>query len=198
MITTNWVASSNSYEYPPSGRALLRHPLDGRLKTGKRRSDAGLHKRGRYMVVSNQQRLHLGVGALLLAAGFVSTACGGQPDGSQEITLVPAAQLPVEIQRAPPTVREAYQFAAANGAILKQVPCYCGCRAMGHTSVHSCYVSGGEAGQPARFDLHALGCAICVDTVRDAIRMTREGADPVMIRSYIDRNYSKFGTSNMS
>jgi hypothetical protein len=152
----------------------------------------------RFAVVPRILRIHLGAGALLLAAGLVSTACGGQPDRAQEITLVPAAQLPVEIQRAPATVREAYQFAAANGAILKQVPCYCGCRAMGHTSAYSCYVSGGEAGQPARFDFHALGCAICVDTVQDAIRMTREGANPATIRSYIDRNYSKFGTSNMS
>jgi hypothetical protein len=149
-------------------------------------------------VVPRILRIRLGAGALLVTVGLVSTACGGQPDGSQEITLVPAAQLPVEIQRAPPTVREAYQFAAANGAILKQVPCYCGCRAMGHTSVHSCYVNGGDAGQPVGFDGHALGCSICVDIARDALRMTRQGASPATIRSYIDRNYSEFGSSNMS
>ena len=92
-------------------------------------------------------RIHLGAGALLLTAGVLSSACGSQAEAVEDVALLPVSQLPPEVQRAAAPVREAYQFAAVNGAILRQVPCYCGCGGMGHTSVHSCYVNGGGAGQ---------------------------------------------------
>jgi hypothetical protein len=111
--------------------------------------------------------------------------------------MKPVEQLPIQIQRAPLAVREAYRFAAANPAILKQVPCYCGCGGVGHTSVHSCYVASDAPGEPMRYDGHALGCSICVDIVLDALRLTKEGTSPALIRAYVDRNYARFGTSNM-
>jgi hypothetical protein len=138
---------------------------------------------------------------VLFAVGAVAlgTACSA-PDESaanEPVALAAVEQLPPQIQEAPATVRQAYQFAAANPAILERVPCYCGCGSVGHTSVHSCYVASGRSVEPIRYDGHALGCSICVDIALDALRLTREGMSPDQIRAYVDRNYSRFGTSNM-
>ncbi len=100
------------------------------------------------------------------------------------------------MQNAPVRVREAYQFALANPAALKNVPCYCGCGAMGHTSNYSCYLKGtGPDGSP-QFDDHALGCSICVDIAQDVMRYSREGESAKEIRDLIVQTYEKFGPSN--
>ncbi len=104
--------------------------------------------------------------------------------------------MPQAVKRAPNVVREAYQFAVANPNILSQISCYCGCGAMGHSSNYSCFV-GVTAGGGLEFDGHALGCSICVDIARDAMRMTKRKASVPAIRMYVDAAYSKFGPSNM-
>lgn len=104
--------------------------------------------------------------------------------------------LPEEMQTAPVTVRESYQFALANPEILKEIPCYCGCGPMGHTSNYSCYIQSGE-GEEAVFDTHALGCGICVDITQDTMRMLREGKSTAEIRTAVDATYSKYGPTNM-
>lgn len=106
-------------------------------------------------------------------------------------------QMPAEVQSAPVTVQEAYQFAAANPGVMKAIPCYCGCGGIGHTSNYDCYVSSVDAQGNITFDNHALGCSICVDITQDAMRMMREGKTVPEIRAYIDAAYSKYGTSNM-
>ena len=88
--------------------------------------------------------------------------------------MAPMADMPAEVQQAAVTVREAYQFAVANPDVLTQLPCYCGCGDMGHTSNYSCYVQSAE-GEDIVFDTHALGCGICVDITQDAMRMQQEG-----------------------
>ncbi len=83
------------------------------------------------------------------------TACATTP--SRELKLAPASLLPDSIQRAPARVREAYQFAIANPDALKNVPCYCGCGAVGHTSNYACYVKEAKPDGTFVFDEHALG-----------------------------------------
>ncbi len=95
-------------------------------------------------------------------------------------------------------MRESYQFAVANPDALKNVPCYCGCGAAGHTSNYSCYVKATAASGEITFDQHALGCSICVDITQDVMRMTRDGKSPKDIRAAIDATYSKYGPSNMT
>jgi hypothetical protein len=80
---------------------------------------------------------------------------------------------------------------------MKQIPCYCGCGAMGHTSNYSCYVQSGDANGTLAYDTHALGCSICVDITQDAMRLTRQGLSPKDIRAYVDKTYSRYGPSNM-
>jgi hypothetical protein len=106
--------------------------------------------------------------------------------------------IPAEVQSAPVTVQQAYQFAVANPDVLQQLPCYCGCGPIGHTSNYACYVAEQNPnGSVKTFDHHALGCSICVDITQDAMRMLRDGKLAPEIRAYVDQTYAKYGPSNM-
>jgi len=133
---------------------------------------------------------------LLISLSPILLACSTSPAEKHELTLAPLGDLPPEIQQAPFAVQEAYRFAVANPEILKEVPCYCGCGAVGHTSNYACYVKGvNESGKPI-YDTHAMGCSICVDITRDVMRMTGEGKSIQEIRQSIERTYSQYGPSN--
>jgi hypothetical protein len=93
------------------------------------------------------------MGIMLLTAACASSA----PSGPRELKLVSAPALPAKIQIAPMRVREAYQFAIADPDALKNVPCYCGCGAMGHTSNYACYIKEAKGDGTFVFDDHALG-----------------------------------------
>jgi hypothetical protein len=130
------------------------------------------------------------IGSLLLAA------CGAGAQQSSKAKLAPVSALPKPMQDAPATVRTAYQFAVANPGALKNVPCYCGCGAIGHTSNLACYIKEFDAGGKPVFDDHAMGCSLCVDIAQDVLEMTGEGKSPADIRQQIVDTYSKFGPAN--
>jgi len=117
---------------------------------------------------------------------------------ARPMAMAPASALPAEVQQAPAVVQAAYRYAVANPDMLKQVGCYCGCGGMGHTSNYSCFVAGHDATGAVVYDGHALGCSICVDIARDVMRLSAEGRDMRSIRTYVDREYSKYGPSNLS
>ena len=123
-------------------------------------------------------------------------ACSGKLNNNQQ-NMMPLGQMPNEVQSAPVTVQQAYQFAAANPDPMKQIPCYCGCVAMGHTSNYSCYVQSVDANGKISFDNHALGCSTCVDITQDVIRLKNEGKSIQEIGAYVDTTYSQYGPSNM-
>jgi hypothetical protein len=131
----------------------------------------------------------------VLLPGILTAGCAASPN-AQEMKMAPLEMMPQEVQTAPTTVREAYQFAAANPAPLKNVPCYCGCGAIGHKSNYSCYIKNVEADGKIIFDQHALGCSLCVDITQDVIRLSKEGKSPGDIRGFIVANYSRFGPPN--
>ncbi len=135
--------------------------------------------------------------ALLTTASLLTACSSGDSAADTEIQMAPMSQMPMAMQQAPVTVREAYQFAVANPDAVKNVPCYCGCGAVGHTSNYSCYVDEAASSSTTVFDQHALGCSICVDITQDVMKMTREGKSPQEIRAAIDATYSKYGPSNM-
>jgi len=130
---------------------------------------------------------------LLLASSL--PACSTST--SEPVSLFPVDRLPEEVRSAPLMVKEAYQFAAANPEVLRQVPCYCGCGSMGHTSNYSCYVAGESPDGNLDFDNHAMGCSICVDITQDAIRLLKQGRSAPEIRAYVDDAYGRYRTSNM-
>lgn len=113
------------------------------------------------------------------------------------LSMFPVDKLPAEIQSAPVTVQQAYQFAAANTDAMQNIPCYCGCGSIGHISNYDCYVAGTDNEGNISFDNHALGCSLCVDITQDVMRMSREGKSPQEARDYIDAAYSKYGPSNI-
>jgi Protein of unknown function with PCYCGC motif len=133
-------------------------------------------------------------------ASLLSGCSGtGSSSGSTKtpLTLAPMSQMSTEIQQAAVTVSDAYRFALANPEIMKQVPCYCGCGAEGHTSNYSCFVQEIKPTGEIVFDHHALGCSICVDIAQNVMQMTQAGKTPQEIRVKIDQTYSQYGTSNM-
>ena len=125
-------------------------------------------------------------------------ACSTQSN-SEDIHLNMASMehMPTEVQSAPVSVQEAYQFNVANPDVMKNIPCYCGCGNIGHTSNYDCYVAEVDAAGKITFDNHALGCSICVDITQDVMRMLREGKSTQEARAYIDATYSKYGPSNI-
>jgi Protein of unknown function with PCYCGC motif len=133
----------------------------------------------------------------LLFSIFLMTIPACSVSSQDEIHLMPLERMPAEVQSAPVTVQEAYQFASANPDIMKNIPCYCGCGNIGHTSNYDCYVSGVDGQGNITFDNHALGCSICVDITQDAMRMLLEGKSPQEARVYMDATYAKYGPSNI-
>lgn len=140
------------------------------------------------------KRLFLLLPTLLITSLLVVACGGGQANSS--VKLAPVSALPMQMQQAPAAVRTAYQFAVTNPDALRNVPCYCGCGAIGHKSNLACYIKEfGADGKPV-FDDHAMGCSICVDIAADVMKMTGEGKSPADIRQQIVDTYSKFGPAN--
>ena len=125
-------------------------------------------------------------------------ACSTQSNsGDVRLNMASMDGMPAEIQSAPVTVQEAYQFSVANPDVMKNIPCYCGCGNIGHTSNYACYVSQVDENGQITFDNHALGCSICVDITQDVMRLLKDGKSPQDARAYIDATYSKYGPSNI-
>ncbi len=131
---------------------------------------------------------------VMLTPLLATAACAANP--VHELKMASLNMLPPEMQTAPTRVREAYQFAVANPDAVRNVPCYCGCGVMGHTSNYSCYMKESKADGAAVFDPHALGCSLCVDISQDVMRMMRDGRAPPDIRAAIISTYAKFGPPN--
>lgn len=126
-----------------------------------------------------------------------TSACSGQASSDNHLEMLSLDKMPAEVQAAPVSVQQAYQFAAANPDLMKQIPCYCGCGDIGHASNYACYVSGVNDKGAITFDNHAMGCSICVDITQDVMRMLKNGKSPGDIRASIDATYAKYGPSNI-
>jgi len=71
----------------------------------------------------------------------------------------------------------AYKMAAKVGGVLYQEPCYCRCdRAMGHTSLHSCFEG-----------THGAECSTCMKEGVYTYQQTKLGRSPAQIRAGIER-----------
>ncbi len=139
----------------------------------------------------NQRRL------TIVLIGFILVlliAVGCTRDQTQEIELKMAslAEMPKEVRQSPVSVQQAYQFNIANPDIMQEIPCYCGCGAVGHHSNFNCYAKI-DANEKLTFDGHALGCSICVDITLDTMRLLKQGQDIPAIQAYVDQKYSRYG-----
>jgi hypothetical protein len=136
---------------------------------------------------------------LLVAAAYsmpVSSLPGHivRAQWSDPASDVPAyhAQAPAESETLPPVLSgdqltgqffrerwqvEVYKEAAQIPNVLYQLPCYCRCdRALGHTSLHSCFEG-----------THGAICSTCAQEGAYAYRMTKQGRTPQQIRAGIER-----------
>lgn len=129
-----------------------------------------------------------------LLAGVLIAGCSSE-SSTPAYQLAPLSEMHPFVQDAPVAVQQAYQFAHANPEVLKQVPCYCGCGAMGHTSNYSCYID--DTNSDLAFDNHALGCSICVDITQDVMRLMKDGQSLADIQMFVDGKYAAFGPSNI-
>ena len=144
-----------------------------------------------------RQKILLMLAIVVMLGGAVSCS-GANPPAAQELAMAPMAQMPMEVQQAPVSVQQAYQFAVANADLMKHIACYCGCGKIGHKSNYDCYVSGVDSAGKVTFDQHALTCSICVDITQDVMRLLRQGKSMADISSTVDTTYAKYGPSNMA
>ena len=71
-----------------------------------------------------------------------------------------------------------YQLAALVPGVIYQLPCNCRCdRALGHTSLHSCYEN-----------THGAECSTCAKEGLFAYQQTKLGKTPAQIRAAIARH----------
>jgi len=125
------------------------------------------------------------------------SACSTSQSDEVHLYMMPLDQMPMDVQTAPVSVQEAYQFASINPNLMEDIPCYCGCGNIGHTSNYDCYVSNVDENGSITFDNHALGCSICVDITQDVMRMLKDGKNIQDARVYVDATYAKYGPSNI-
>ena len=145
----------------------------------------------------SKTRKSLSLLILVELTAVAASACSTSSNNEVHLAMSPLDQMPMEVQSAPVTVQTAYQFNIANPGIMTDIPCYCGCGDIGHTSNYDCYVSNVDANGRITFDNHALGCSICVDITQDVMRMLNDGKSPQDARAYVDATYSKYGPSNI-
>jgi hypothetical protein len=134
---------------------------------------------------------------VMTLVGAAVSSCSTSSSSEVHLVMAPMGQMPMDVQSAPVAVQKAYQFNIANPGIMQDIPCYCGCGSVGHTSNYDCYASDVDANGSITFDNHALGCSICVDITQDVMRMLRDGKSPQDARAYIDTTYSKYGPTNI-
>jgi len=95
---------------------------------------------------------------------------------------VPKAMPPIRTDLTGPYFAHPYQVTAYKMAqkipnVLAQIPCYCRCdRAMGHTSLHSCFEG-----------LHGAECSTCMKEAIYAYQQTRKGRSAAQIRAGIEK-----------
>jgi len=148
------------------------------------------------MTASFRRLSLLFVTLVLILSGSLS-ACSTGPTG-HSFPMASMGNMPTDVQAAPVSVQQAYQFAFANPGVATHIPCYCGCKALGHKSNYFCYVSQVDVDGTITYDSHALGCSICVDITQDTMRMLQQGNSVTEIKAYIDQTYAKYDPLNIS
>ena len=70
------------------------------------------------------------------------------------LETVPQGSLPSFALKAGPRAQEAYRYAAANGEDLQYIPCFCGCKNIGHRHNADCYIAERLPGGRITFTSH--------------------------------------------
>jgi len=130
-----------------------------------------------------------GTGAMASMAATPSTAMSAGGEARPPADAAAAWDARPDFVRTNPTTEEAYAWALYHPEVLRWVPCYCGCGAMGHRSNLDCYLKPGAPGVPTAFEEHASYCDICVRTTLLAKQLRAEGKTLREIRAVVDRTF---------
>jgi len=123
------------------------------------------------------------VAALILALTVIAFAQGDHvpayklhaPAAGELLPILPADLRTGENFRYPYQVH-AYELAAKIPAVISQMPCYCYCERIGHSSLHTCFESD-----------HGAHCGICMKEVYYAFQQTKLKKTPAQVREGIIR-----------
>jgi hypothetical protein len=121
------------------------------------------------------------VAMLVMALAVLAVAQGDHvpayrdpaPTVSQLMPILPADQRVGEKFKYPFQVH-AYELASKIPVVIAQMPCYCFCERIGHSSLHTCFESD-----------HGAHCGICMKEVYYAYQQTKLKKTPAQIRSGI-------------
>ncbi len=113
------------------------------------------------MTAPVNRRRFLWQATALLAGALGSTSAEAQapaprrtPNGDL-LETVAKGGLPSFATKRSSRVAEAYRYAAANGPTLQYIPCFCGCKTIGHRSNAECYVTERHSDGRITFNSHA-------------------------------------------
>lgn len=134
-----------------------------------------------------RREIVLTVGGLMIAVGLYFGVNAYQARTAEQIAISAAVSddHPVTLDPALFTgpVRDAYQIARDNPALIAQLHCYCGCdKEEGHKNLLDCYR-----------DTHGSRCEICVGEAIQAKRMFEQGAPIEQIRDAVRARFSHQG-----
>ncbi len=73
------------------------------------------------------------------------------------LDTVPKGALPSFGLKGGPKVQEAYRYAAEHGENLRYIPCFCGCKNIGHKNNEDCYVTERHLDGRITFNSHSAG-----------------------------------------
>lgn len=101
------------------------------------------------------------VGAVILVVG--TAVWTGRAPQEDKVTLtawgdrlhtVPSGHLPAFAASASSSVQTVYRYAVAHPGILQYIPCFCGCRNIGHRHNGDCYVRARHADGTITYTSH--------------------------------------------
>jgi len=72
------------------------------------------------------------------------------------LETVPKGGLPSFAKNGGPKAQEAYRYAAGKGETLQYIPCFCGCKNIGHRHNGDCYVTERHPDGRITFNSHAV------------------------------------------
>ncbi|MED0961029.1 PCYCGC motif-containing (lipo)protein [Bacillus paramycoides] len=87
-----------------------------------------------------------------------------------------------------------YRMIGKDIELLKWIPYYCGCdENSGHKSNKDCFIREIKENGQVTWNSHAKNHAECVDIAFQAVLMKQNGASPLEIREYFNKQYKKDG-----
>jgi hypothetical protein len=114
------------------------------------------------------------VAVLAFAQGDHVPAYNSQPPKPGDLLPILPADLRVGENFKFPYQVHTYELAGKIPGVISQLPCYCYCERIGHSSLHTCFESN-----------HGAHCGICMKEVVYAYQQTKLKKTPAQIRDGI-------------